>query len=936
MGTITDKFGEVFRPFNTDGVPASGPYKPEKSLAQALGVAIEAAIGSSALGSVSVTKTTLALLNADLAHPDGASALVYADSTGTNNDLYTKSGASGSGSWTNTGILHSVSSAAAASASAAASSATSAAAARDAVRPLFGTVAPTTEGVDGQSYYQISGGIVTFYGPKASGVWPAGLQLTGANGTNGTNGTNGANGADGAQVRNLTGQGIPANNLGANGDFYTDSATNLKYGPKASGTWPLGTVTDVNAPWTRYEFRYGATFPSSSLSLTRASASTNLAYQDPPGFAYSTFAANAAVLHPIRGLGLFPSSTNYFLNSTAPVNQTITLAAGTYYVWGNGTDTITSAAGTAVGTGFGALNLSAQTYQTLVITTGGTVTFTRANTGTWLAFQVETSSGSTLAMPTPLIVTGGTATLRLADVMSVTGPMLSCLQALTGTFLVQTYSIGTPFNTFRSPAILTLVTGAAQYVALGTGSDPTYLSNNNSTGSNTIFLGNGNFNARTRVAIAWSGTTSSIGGGDYLPTDLSSTLLNGTARDGARLGCSTTSTTGGNTLGGWIERIETLGSRLSDTDLYSSYSSWAPPASSTLFTNRGPKDLPMFRKAKALMDAGQRDAVLCIMGSSHAAGAYPSSNLKQNNWPWLLTTMLTARGIPSWPYAYTGNSVIVVGTGANTYDPNVTFSSGWSNSVGNQFGGHVLQTTTSGATMTHAIPVNTNSFTVKSYTGPGYGSFTIAANGGAVLATVNCNGTAGTQLTTVTVPLGVNSFVITTTSASKVAIAWTLPNDTTYYKALLFNGAMGGANADTISIDVGPENSYLSGLRELAPDLTIMQGPVTNSITSATTATAFLTDLRAIYAAATITGSVFMMNDPASDPASGRPTASQLFYSNLIKSLAWEKGVPFVDVYGLGSYAALQLRGYYGDSVHENAAGNALVATLAADMITLP
>lgn len=189
MGTIADKFGEAFRDYETDGVPASGAHKPVKHEVQALGAAIEQAVGSAALGSVSVVKSTLSALNSDLAHPDSTTALVYADAAGTNNDIYVKSGASGTGSWTNTGILHLVSGAAAASAASAATSATAAAAARDAVRPLFGTVAPTTEGVDGQSYYRISGGIVTFYGPKVGGVWPAGVVLNGAQGIPGNPGT---------------------------------------------------------------------------------------------------------------------------------------------------------------------------------------------------------------------------------------------------------------------------------------------------------------------------------------------------------------------------------------------------------------------------------------------------------------------------------------------------------------------------------------------------------------------------------------------------------------------------------------------------------------------------------------------------------------------------------------------------------------------------
>jgi len=52
------------------------------------------------LSSGAIGYATLALMNADLAHPAGTLALVTADATSTNNIFYTKSGASGTGSWT--------------------------------------------------------------------------------------------------------------------------------------------------------------------------------------------------------------------------------------------------------------------------------------------------------------------------------------------------------------------------------------------------------------------------------------------------------------------------------------------------------------------------------------------------------------------------------------------------------------------------------------------------------------------------------------------------------------------------------------------------------------------------------------------------------------------------------------------------------------------
>lgn len=106
MGSITEQFAHAFRNFASDGVPSSGVNEPEKAEIRAIGPVIEAALGTIGLGSVNVVKTTRALLDADLAHGADSTAIVYADSTDANNDLYVKVGASGTGSWTNTGALH--------------------------------------------------------------------------------------------------------------------------------------------------------------------------------------------------------------------------------------------------------------------------------------------------------------------------------------------------------------------------------------------------------------------------------------------------------------------------------------------------------------------------------------------------------------------------------------------------------------------------------------------------------------------------------------------------------------------------------------------------------------------------------------------------------------------------------------------------------------
>jgi hypothetical protein len=109
MSDITDQFLRAFRDFETDGLPSSGLHEVVKSDVRAIGPLIDQALGFAGLAAlVSVVKDTRAALDGDLAHAADVVALVYGDAAGGNNDLYVKVGASGAGSWTLTGALHSL------------------------------------------------------------------------------------------------------------------------------------------------------------------------------------------------------------------------------------------------------------------------------------------------------------------------------------------------------------------------------------------------------------------------------------------------------------------------------------------------------------------------------------------------------------------------------------------------------------------------------------------------------------------------------------------------------------------------------------------------------------------------------------------------------------------------------------------------------------
>ncbi|SOD01794.1 hypothetical protein SAMN05216486_10164 [bacterium JGI 053] len=88
----------------------------------------------------------------------------------------------------------------------------------------------------------------------------------------------------------------------------------------------------------------------------------------------------------VRRFGAIGSGDiNLFAWPIAPTTQTVSLAVGSYRVWLVGTGSVTASAGTAVGSGFAAATEAAPI--TIVITTAGTVSFTRAGVVTRAAVE---------------------------------------------------------------------------------------------------------------------------------------------------------------------------------------------------------------------------------------------------------------------------------------------------------------------------------------------------------------------------------------------------------------------------------------------------------------------------------------------------------------------------------------------------------------------
>lgn len=103
-------------------------------------------------------------------------------------------------------------------------------------------------GTDGDFYIDTTN--VLLYGPRAGGVWPAGINLVGPKGDKGDQGLEGTQGIQGVQgvpglngKSVLNGSGSPSAHVGVDGDFYIDTTAATLYGPKSEGAWPTAGVS---------------------------------------------------------------------------------------------------------------------------------------------------------------------------------------------------------------------------------------------------------------------------------------------------------------------------------------------------------------------------------------------------------------------------------------------------------------------------------------------------------------------------------------------------------------------------------------------------------------------------------------------------------------------------------------------------------------------
>jgi hypothetical protein len=123
-------------------------------------------------------------------------------------------------------------------AAAAADSAAAALSSALSVAQLFTTTGVPSPNTGKNGDYAIDPTVAVLYGPRAEGVWPAGISLIGPPGTNtGTGNGGNSSGSDGAVIALLYNHGPPDPSVGVDGDYYIDIDVYTIYGPRTTGTW---------------------------------------------------------------------------------------------------------------------------------------------------------------------------------------------------------------------------------------------------------------------------------------------------------------------------------------------------------------------------------------------------------------------------------------------------------------------------------------------------------------------------------------------------------------------------------------------------------------------------------------------------------------------------------------------------------------------------
>lgn len=705
--------------------------------------------------------------------------------------------------------------------------------------------------------------------------------------------------------------GEAPDNVGQTGDRGYSTDRKLQYLTRTGTGWAAAIAEDgsvVRKTSTVHDLALG-TLPG-GITTTRGQSTTNLIAGD-TGATYSTVASGTAVQHPSLGLLSFPQSEQFASDPTGPGNGAVALtksfAVGKVCVRIHGNGTLTSSAGTATGSGYGAIT-EASGVQTITLTSTGTIAFSLSGSDANTLIQIEQSPlFPTATVPTPFMPTAG---VRDADRIANTGDLRDALQAGEGTIIL---NIRIPV-TKSNNTILGVNTNVPLLQSTGNQRLQFY----DLTNFIDVATGIGDFRNTMRVGLTWRAGRLAFMGGSRIPNQFASSLL---AITSLRLGqrAATTDTYGQESLAGGIERYQiidraTVTSGGDALEFYDLVSEIKRPTIADFQNWDATDPLPVLRGKIAQLAAGTiTSAPIVCTGPSHTAGVTGFSN----SWPKKVADVLASAGLPAHSRAFFGTNGKSWSGGTNSQDGRATHTGPAPSLYGKSLGGEGIRLSNGTALVVNWGEAATK-LIVAYYIDAGRGSFTVSAGGSPIVpdeggsSSISTNGSLGIAYKTFSVPGGATTWTITSTGTNDLAGLY----DPTGIPVI--NGGRDGFTAvDLSNGGLIPQSSYLLPLSVINPALVIMAPDNTNSANPV--APVALSTYRAAvqsqldYAIGR-GGDVIVLTDPMSAPQV-IPEGTQQVYAAIVaqeakrKDLAlfhlrkWQEGYGYTAMHNSGFYA---------------------------------
>lgn len=348
--------------------------------------------------------------------------------------------------------------------------------------------------------------------------------------------------------------------------------------------------------------------------------------------------------------------------------------------------------------------------------------------------------------------------------------------------------------------------------------------------------------------------------------------------------------------------------------------------------NLRPDNMKKWRKALAIVRAGEGNAIIACPGDSTTAGqgagtAGGLNGAREKAWPAVLARLLNSYHVPT----QTGNAWGAASLDATSYplyDPRVTIGAGWvSTGTSPSSGGNIWGNSTTTNAYSLTPPDAFDTIDVWTLRFPGHGTWTVDVDGGAALATVNANGAGLVVKTTVTVTKGTHTVNFKRSSGGAVWLIGIRTYDSTTSKVEVFNLGLPGTQASNLG-SAASLWAPSSQLANIAPDLTIINVGI-NDWHNNVSPSSFRTSYQTIIDKARLSGDAILFNPIPSDLA--RNTAvQQAAITDVIKSLSLDNDIPLIDIpVRWTDYATSNGLGFYADTVHGAPIGYADIAQIA-------